>query len=80
MCLTHVFVGLQFRYATCLEVLLMLIGLMCAAAHGVALPLMCVVFGEMTDSFVISGQQYNITGIFNSTIPIVLKDKETSIN
>ncbi|XP_048009077.1 ATP-dependent translocase ABCB1 [Megalobrama amblycephala] len=53
-----------FRYATCPEVLLMLIGLMCSAAHGVALPLMCVVFGEMTDSFVISGQQYNMTGNF----------------
>ncbi|XP_077065305.1 ATP-dependent translocase ABCB1 [Siphateles boraxobius] len=51
-----------FRYATCLEVLLMLIGLLCAAAHGVALPLMCVVFGQMTDSFVMSGQQFNMTG------------------
>uniref|UniRef100_A0A9J8C4R2 ATP-binding cassette sub-family B member 5 n=1 Tax=Cyprinus carpio carpio TaxID=630221 RepID=A0A9J8C4R2_CYPCA len=55
-----------FRYATCLEVLLMLIGLLCAAAHGIALPLMCVVFGQMTDSFVLSGQKGNLTGIFNS--------------
>uniref|UniRef100_A0A8C1WSZ7 MDR1 protein n=1 Tax=Cyprinus carpio TaxID=7962 RepID=A0A8C1WSZ7_CYPCA len=54
-----------FRYATCLEVLLMLIGLLCAAAHGIALPLMCVVFGQMTDSFVLSGQKGNLTGIFN---------------
>ncbi|KAK7157430.1 hypothetical protein R3I93_008803 [Phoxinus phoxinus] len=54
-----------FRYATCLEVLLMVIGLLCASAHGVALPLMCVVFGQMTDSFVMSGQQLNMTG--NST-------------
>ncbi|KAK7147699.1 hypothetical protein R3I94_010274 [Phoxinus phoxinus] len=54
-----------FRYATCLEVLLMVIGLLCASAHGVALPLMCVVFGQMTDSFVMSGQQFNMTG--NST-------------
>uniref|UniRef100_A0A8C2F169 ATP-binding cassette sub-family B member 5 n=1 Tax=Cyprinus carpio TaxID=7962 RepID=A0A8C2F169_CYPCA len=57
-----------FRYATCPEVLLMLIGLLCAAAHGVALPLMCVVFGEMTDSFVLSGHTANLTGIFISTI------------
>ncbi|KAI4891630.1 hypothetical protein NFI96_007634 [Prochilodus magdalenae] len=58
-----------FRYATCLEVCLMLIGLLCAALHGIALPLMCVVFGQMTDSFVLSGQQINITGNFtpNST-------------
>ncbi|XP_073702575.1 ATP-dependent translocase ABCB1 [Garra rufa] len=58
-----------FRYATCPEVLLMVIGLVCAAAHGVALPLMCVIFGEMTDSFVLSGQTGNLTGNFtgNST-------------
>uniref|UniRef100_A0AAR2JLM5 ATP-binding cassette sub-family B member 5 n=1 Tax=Pygocentrus nattereri TaxID=42514 RepID=A0AAR2JLM5_PYGNA len=54
-----------FRYATCLEVFLMLIGLLCAALHGIALPLMCVVFGQMTDSFVLSGQQFNLTGINN---------------
>ncbi|KAI7806752.1 putative multidrug resistance protein 1 [Triplophysa rosa] len=53
-----------FRYATCPEVLLMLIGLLCSAAHGIALPLMCVVFGQMTDSFVSSGQKYNMTGNF----------------
>uniref|UniRef100_A0A674BJB0 ATP-binding cassette sub-family B member 5 n=1 Tax=Salmo trutta TaxID=8032 RepID=A0A674BJB0_SALTR len=44
--------GFQFRYATGCEVLLMIIGLLCAALHGIALPLMCVVFGQMTDSFV----------------------------
>uniref|UniRef100_A0A4W5MYN6 ABC-type xenobiotic transporter n=1 Tax=Hucho hucho TaxID=62062 RepID=A0A4W5MYN6_9TELE len=47
-----------FRYATGCEVLLMIIGLLCAALHGIALPLMCVVFGQMTDSFVQSGQQH----------------------
>uniref|UniRef100_A0AAR2ITY2 ATP-binding cassette sub-family B member 5 n=1 Tax=Pygocentrus nattereri TaxID=42514 RepID=A0AAR2ITY2_PYGNA len=46
-------------------VFLMLIGLLCAALHGIALPLMCVVFGQMTDSFVLSGQQFNLTGINN---------------
>uniref|UniRef100_A0A4W5N3K4 ABC-type xenobiotic transporter n=1 Tax=Hucho hucho TaxID=62062 RepID=A0A4W5N3K4_9TELE len=50
-----------FRYATGCEVLLMIIGLLCAALHGIALPLMCVVFGQMTDSFVQSGQQLNLT-------------------
>uniref|UniRef100_A0A8C7VH45 ATP-binding cassette sub-family B member 5 n=1 Tax=Oncorhynchus mykiss TaxID=8022 RepID=A0A8C7VH45_ONCMY len=56
-CLLHLTVvlcvlWLQFRYATGCEVLLMIIGLLCAALHGIALPLMCVVFGQMTDSFV----------------------------
>uniref|UniRef100_A0A8C7LD30 ATP-binding cassette sub-family B member 5 n=1 Tax=Oncorhynchus kisutch TaxID=8019 RepID=A0A8C7LD30_ONCKI len=50
-----------FRYATGCEVLLMIIGLLCAALHGIALPLMCVVFGQMTDSFVQSGQQHTLS-------------------
>ncbi|XP_055771108.1 ATP-dependent translocase ABCB1-like [Salvelinus fontinalis] len=53
-----------FRYATGCEVLLMIIGLLCAALHGIALPLMCVVYGQMTDSFVQSGQQLNHTANF----------------
>ncbi|KTF74005.1 hypothetical protein cypCar_00031749 [Cyprinus carpio] len=60
-----------FRYATCLEVLLMLIGLLCAAAHGIALPLMCVVFGQMTDSFVLSGQKGNLTGNFTENFTFI---------
>ncbi|XP_055772619.1 LOW QUALITY PROTEIN: ATP-dependent translocase ABCB1-like [Salvelinus fontinalis] len=54
-----------FRYATGCEVLLMIIGLLCAALHGIALPLMCVVYGQMTDSFVQSGQQLNHTGTYS---------------
>uniref|UniRef100_A0A674AVT0 ATP-binding cassette sub-family B member 5 n=1 Tax=Salmo trutta TaxID=8032 RepID=A0A674AVT0_SALTR len=60
--------GFQFRYATGCEVLLMIIGLLCAALHGIALPLMCVVFGQMTDSFVQSGQQLNLTVNLSSTL------------
>lgn len=58
-----------FRYASCLEGLLMLVGLLCAALHGIALPLMIVVFGQMTDSFVLSGQQLNAT--YNLTLDAV---------
>ncbi|XP_036452536.1 ATP-dependent translocase ABCB1 isoform X2 [Colossoma macropomum] len=57
-----------FRYATCPEVFLMLIALLCAALHGAALPLLCVVFGGMTDSFVQSGQQFNLTGNYTFNI------------
>uniref|UniRef100_A0A6Q2YZ84 ATP-binding cassette sub-family B member 5 n=1 Tax=Esox lucius TaxID=8010 RepID=A0A6Q2YZ84_ESOLU len=61
---------IQFRYATCCEVFLMVIGLLCSAIHGIALPLMCVVFGDMTDNFVQSGQQYftNLTSMSNATV------------
>ncbi|XP_056330778.1 ATP-dependent translocase ABCB1 [Danio aesculapii] len=71
-----------FRYATCPEVFLMLIGLLCAAAHGVALPLMCVVFGQMTDSFVQSGQTYNLTGSngnFTSNFTFTLNNTSTCL-
>ena len=34
----------------------MIIGGICAAAHGVAMPLLMVFFGDMVDSFVKSGQ------------------------
>lgn len=71
-----------FRYATCPEVFLMLIGLLCAAAHGVALPLMCVVFGQMTDSFVQSGQTYNLTGFngnFTSNFTFTLNNTLTCL-
>uniref|UniRef100_A0A4W4FYI1 ATP-binding cassette sub-family B member 5 n=1 Tax=Electrophorus electricus TaxID=8005 RepID=A0A4W4FYI1_ELEEL len=58
---TWLLLWLQFRYATCPEVFMMLTGLLCSAIHGAALPIMCVVFGRMTDSFVQSGQQLNFT-------------------
>uniref|UniRef100_A0A3B3S4D3 ABC-type xenobiotic transporter n=1 Tax=Paramormyrops kingsleyae TaxID=1676925 RepID=A0A3B3S4D3_9TELE len=53
-----------YRFAKPLDIILMIVGLICAAANGVALPLMCVVFGQMTDSFVQSGQPLNLTGNF----------------
>ncbi|XP_053483597.1 ATP-dependent translocase ABCB1 isoform X1 [Ictalurus furcatus] len=59
-----------FRYATCPEIFLMLISLLCAAIHGAALPIMCIVFGQMTDSFVQSGQQLNVTGNFTSNVTL----------
>uniref|UniRef100_A0A3B3S3W5 ABC transmembrane type-1 domain-containing protein n=1 Tax=Paramormyrops kingsleyae TaxID=1676925 RepID=A0A3B3S3W5_9TELE len=51
-----------FRFAKPLEIILMIVGLLCAAANGVAVLLMCVVFGQMTDSFVQSSRPLNLTG------------------
>ena len=42
---------LQFRYATSLDVLLMLIGTIAGLAHGVSLPLIILVFGDMMNAF-----------------------------
>lgn len=41
----------QFRYATKLDQLFMLIGTLSALGHGALMPLMILVFGELLDSF-----------------------------
>ncbi|XP_015213716.2 ATP-dependent translocase ABCB1 isoform X1 [Lepisosteus oculatus] len=62
-----------FRYADGWDIVMMILGLICAAAHGVALPLLTVVFGQMTDSFVKSGLPLNITGNFSMNISYSLQ-------
>uniref|UniRef100_A0A8C9NLD5 ABC-type xenobiotic transporter n=1 Tax=Serinus canaria TaxID=9135 RepID=A0A8C9NLD5_SERCA len=49
----------SFRYADEVDVLLMVVGLVAAAANGTGMPLMIIIFGEMTNSFVLSGVQSN---------------------
>ncbi|KYO26615.1 hypothetical protein Y1Q_0019106 [Alligator mississippiensis] len=44
----------MFRYADWLDKLLMVLGTTMAILHGAGLPLMMIVFGDMTDSFVTS--------------------------
>ncbi|KAK5847663.1 hypothetical protein PBY51_016773 [Eleginops maclovinus] len=41
-----------FRYAGCKEVLMMVVGSICAVLHGSAQPLMLLVFGLLTDTFI----------------------------
>ncbi|KAI3365800.1 hypothetical protein L3Q82_000800 [Scortum barcoo] len=41
-----------FRFATCNEVLMMVFGSVCAVLHGSAQPLMLLVFGLLTDTFI----------------------------
>lgn len=42
----------QFRFATCREILMMIVGSFCAIIHGSAQPLMLLVFGLLTDTFI----------------------------
>uniref|UniRef100_A0A8C4I844 ATP-binding cassette, sub-family B (MDR/TAP), member 4 n=1 Tax=Dicentrarchus labrax TaxID=13489 RepID=A0A8C4I844_DICLA len=44
--------SVKFRFANGVDILLILIGTVMAMVNGVVLPLMCVVFGDMTDSFI----------------------------
>ena len=46
----------QFRYSTGLDKLLMLVGTLCALAHGACLPILLLVFGDMTDLFIDAAQ------------------------
>ncbi|XP_073533538.1 ATP-dependent translocase ABCB1 [Phyllobates terribilis] len=46
----------MFRYSGGVDRLLMLVGTISAMAHGAGLPLMMLVFGDMTDSFVDFGK------------------------
>ncbi|XP_068998922.1 ATP-dependent translocase ABCB1 isoform X2 [Embiotoca jacksoni] len=41
-----------FRFADRLDIFMITVGVIMAMANGVALPLMCIVFGGMTDSFI----------------------------
>ncbi|XP_048755888.2 ATP-dependent translocase ABCB1-like isoform X2 [Ostrea edulis] len=48
-----------FKYGTCFDYFLMILGSFCAVCHGAALPSMIIVFGDMTDTFVNSGIYYS---------------------
>uniref|UniRef100_A0A9J7ZYT6 ATP-binding cassette, sub-family B (MDR/TAP), member 11a n=1 Tax=Cyprinus carpio carpio TaxID=630221 RepID=A0A9J7ZYT6_CYPCA len=45
-------VSVQFRFATWKEVLMMVVGGVCSLVHGAASPLMLLVYGMMTNTFV----------------------------
>ncbi|XP_064023312.1 ATP-binding cassette sub-family B member 5 [Pogoniulus pusillus] len=50
-----------FSYADGVDVLLMVIGLLAAAANGTGVPLMIIVFGDVANSFVLSGVKPNVS-------------------
>ncbi|KAL2307338.1 hypothetical protein Nmel_000296 [Mimus melanotis] len=50
-----------FRYSSWSDKLLMILGTLLAIAHGSSLPIAMIIFGDMTDSFVTSGDR-NFTG------------------
>lgn len=53
----------QFRYADGVDILLMLLGTVMSMANGAVLPLMVIVFGDMTNSFVDDTMQENLKNI-----------------
>ncbi|KAM4026720.1 ATP-dependent translocase ABCB1 isoform 1-T1 [Anomaloglossus baeobatrachus] len=58
----------MFRYSGGVDRLLMLVGTLAAMIHGAGLPLMMLVFGEMTDSFVDYGKDMTLEQMINASI------------
>ncbi|XP_018080828.1 ATP-dependent translocase ABCB1 isoform X2 [Xenopus laevis] len=56
-----------FSFADSWDIILMIIGIVCGLASGTGLPIMIIVFGSMTDSFVQSGIPANYTPNISTT-------------
>ncbi|XP_075068301.1 ATP-dependent translocase ABCB1-like isoform X2 [Mixophyes fleayi] len=67
------------RYADALDIILMIIGLICAAASGTGLPILIIVFGQMTDSFVLSGVKVNASSNGSDCTSYLAIDIETEM-
>lgn len=74
------FAWVQFRFAKSSDIVLIILGTVMSVVHGSVLPLMCIVFGDMTDSFIKTGKQhinmsytseFSVTGIH--TWPCLLR-------
>ncbi len=74
MCL-YICASVQFRFSTCNEVLMMIIGSVCAVLHGSAQPLMLLVFGLLTEplSNKAAGATQDVTQIRPQKLHITLR-------
>ncbi|XP_071977895.1 bile salt export pump isoform X2 [Engystomops pustulosus] len=56
-----------FRYASCKDIAMMVVGAACALVHGAAQPLMLLVYGLMTDTFIAYDKESQILQDVNKT-------------
>ncbi|NXO70839.1 MDR1 protein, partial [Phainopepla nitens] len=63
-----------FRYSSWSDKLLMILGTLLAVAHGSSLPFAMIIFGDMTDSFVSSGDT-NFTGNISMNFTLGMLNK-----
>ncbi|NXH11661.1 MDR1 protein, partial [Bucco capensis] len=64
----------MFRYSSCSDKCLMILGTLLAIAHGSSLPIAMIIFGDMTDSFVGTGNT-NTTNVTDLNTTAALLDK-----
>lgn len=63
----------QFRFADRWDVVLLIFGTLMSMVNGTVMPLMCLVFGDMTDSFISAeSSKYNLTGLSGFLLKHVL--------
>ncbi|KAJ8025239.1 Multidrug resistance protein 1A [Holothuria leucospilota] len=73
----------MFRFASTVDILLMLVGTLAALAHGSALPLVLVFFGDVVDAFIMTAQDPgNMTaqdpGNMTPQVPVISTDMPTA--
>ncbi|XP_040295452.1 bile salt export pump [Bufo bufo] len=56
-----------FRYASCKDIGMMIVGAICALVHGAAQPMMLFIYGLMTDTFIAYDQQNQLLKDENKT-------------
>lgn len=66
-----------FRYATACDVLLILIGLLFSVAHGASFPLLALVFGQMTNTFILHTTKLSSSNNFSSVSTAVTTNTST---
>ncbi|KAB1275908.1 Phosphatidylcholine translocator ABCB4 [Camelus dromedarius] len=69
-----------FRYSDWQDKLFMSLGTIMAITHGSGLPLMMIVFGEMTDRFVNPGENFSLPGKHFSTFKNMLNFSLSMLN
>ena len=58
----------QFRFADKIDVILMVVAALCSMAHGTAMPLLLVVFGDLTQKFVANSGSGYVNWVFSCYI------------
>ncbi|GCC21007.1 hypothetical protein chiPu_0000170 [Chiloscyllium punctatum] len=66
-----------FRFASCADKLLMVLGSVAALIHGAGMPLMVIVFGQMTDSFVHHEIAQNLSAFGDQYVQVSSNASET---
>ncbi|XP_043546264.1 ATP-binding cassette, sub-family B (MDR/TAP), member 4 [Chiloscyllium plagiosum] len=66
-----------FRFASCADKLLMVLGSVAALIHGAGMPLMVIVFGQMTDSFVNHEIAQNLSAFGEQYVQVSSNASET---